>query len=156
MYAPVISAPKLNPTQVSLQPSFKCLWLKPHPSTNDLSIIMTLSWWLLSWWLLIQTGNGFHYQKWQPYQVRGLFSQPICAGEVRNGPLNANQGLFKLSPNMAMLFAPFNFTHPPLPVPHFLLMQNVSPKENAWSDITRWKFQAIYRAFIGEVLNRKC
>ena len=28
---------------------------------------------------------------------------------------------------MAMLFAPFGCTHPPLPAPHFLLTQNLSP-----------------------------
>jgi len=44
------------------------------------------------------------------------------------------------NPDMAMLFAPFGCTHPPPPVPPFLLMQNISPKDIAGSDIkvSRW------------------
>jgi len=36
----------------------------------------------------------------------------------------------KLSPEMAMMSAPFDYTHPPPPVPHILLNQNLSPKEH--------------------------
>jgi len=43
----------------------------------------------------------------------------------------------KLSPDMAVLFVPFGCTHTPPPVPPFLLMQNLSPKDIAGSDITR-------------------
>ena len=32
------------------------------------------------------------------------------------------------SPDTAILFAPFRSTHPPPPVAHFLLIQNLSPK----------------------------
>jgi len=41
------------------------------------------------------------------------------------------------APDTAMLFAPFMCTHPPLPVPPFLLTQNLFPKDIAGSDITR-------------------
>ena len=43
------------------------------------------------------------------------------------------------SPVIAMLFAPFGCTHPPPPVMPFLLVQNLSPKEIAGSDIMNTK-----------------
>jgi len=47
--------------------------------------------------------------------------------------------LLKTSPDAAMLFAPFGCTHLPPPVPPFLLMQNLSPKDIAGSDIMKLK-----------------
>jgi len=38
-----------------------------------------------------------------------------------------------------MLFAPFGCTHPPTPVPPFLLTLNLSPKDIAGSDIMKLK-----------------
>ena len=49
------------------------------------------------------------------------------------------KSLLKMSPDVAMLFAPFGCTHPPLPVPPFLLTQNLSPKDIARSDIMKLK-----------------
>ena len=49
------------------------------------------------------------------------------------------KSLLKMSPDAAMLFAPFGCTHPPLPVPPFLLTQNPSPKDIAGSDIMKLK-----------------
>ena len=37
-------------------------------------------------------------QKWRLYKARGLFSQPICAKEERNGQPSSNPGLFKAKP----------------------------------------------------------
>ena len=37
--------------------------------------------------------------------------------------------ILKLSPETSMLPAPFGCTHPPPPVPPFLLAQNLSPKD---------------------------
>ena len=47
--------------------------------------------------------------------------------------------LLKTSPDVAMLFACFGCTHPPLPVPPFLRVQNLSPKNIAGSDIMKLK-----------------
>jgi len=47
--------------------------------------------------------------------------------------------LLKMSPDVAMLYAPFGCTHPPPPVPPFLLTQNISPKDIAGSDIAKPK-----------------
>jgi len=58
--------------------------------------------------------------------VRSLVSNSIYAKKDRNGPPSANQVTLKTSPDAAMLFAPFRCTHPPPPVPPFLLTQNLS------------------------------
>ena len=47
--------------------------------------------------------------------------------------------LLLTSPDAAMLFAPFGCTHPPPPVPPFLLTQNLSSKDIAGSDIMKLK-----------------
>ena len=47
------------------------------------------------------------------------------------------KSLLKMSPDAAMLFASFGCTHPPPPDPLFLLMQNLSPKDIARSDIIK-------------------
>ena len=47
--------------------------------------------------------------------------------------------LLKARPDIAMLFSPFRYTHPPPPVPPFLLAQNLSPKDIAGSDIRKLK-----------------
>jgi len=49
------------------------------------------------------------------------------------------KSLLKMSPDAAMLFAPFRCTHPPHPVPPLLLTQNLSPKDIAGSDIMKLK-----------------
>ena len=55
------------------------------------------------------------------------------------------RSLLRTSPDAAMLFAPFGCTHPPPPVPPFLLTrtqnltQNLSPKVIAGSDIMKLK-----------------
>ena len=49
------------------------------------------------------------------------------------------KSLLKMSPDAAMLFAPFWCTHPLPPVPPFLLTQNLSPKDIAGDDIMKLK-----------------
>ena len=49
------------------------------------------------------------------------------------------KGFLQLSPEAAMLPGPRVESRPPLPVPPFLLVQNLSPKDIARSDITSWK-----------------
>jgi len=71
--------------------------------------------------------------------VRSLVSNSIYAKKDRNGPPSANQVTLKTSPDAAMLFAPFRCTHPPPPVPPFLLTQNLSPKDIAGSNIMKLK-----------------
>jgi len=47
------------------------------------------------------------------------------------------KAFLNLSPEMAMLSSPFGCTYPLLPIPPFLLKQNLFPKDIAGSDITR-------------------
>ena len=49
------------------------------------------------------------------------------------------KSFLKMSPDVAMLFAPFGCTHPPPPVSPFLLTQNLSPKDIAGSYIMKLK-----------------
>ena len=47
-----------------------------------------------------------------------MFLSPIYAkNDAGNGPHNANQDPSTAEPDTAMLFAPFGYTHPPLPLP---------------------------------------
>ena len=66
---------------------------------------------------------------------RRLFSKPVRALE-RNDPPRDDQGLSTISPEDAMLPGPRVETRPLPPVPPFLLVQNLSPKDIAGSDIT--------------------
>ena len=49
------------------------------------------------------------------------------------------KSLLKMSPDVAMLFAPFRCTHPTPPVLPILLTQNLSPKDISGSDIMKLK-----------------
>ena len=63
------------------------------------------------------------------------------------------KGLSWPSPDTPMLFAPFECAHPPLPVPPFLLMQTLSPKDIAGDDIMKLKIaQRVYVSLVGKGL----
>ena len=64
------------------------------------------------------------------------FSKPIHAKEGEMAHPVLTKGILQLSPEAAMLPGPRVETHPPPPVPPFLLAQNLSPKDIARSDIT--------------------
>ena len=70
--------------------------------------------------------NIFNARKWRPYKGQSFH---LCTGE-KQPKVN------KPSPNMTRFTAPFRCTHPSSPVPPFLLMQNLSSKDIAGSDIT--------------------
>ena len=74
---------------------------------------------------------------------RTVFSTRLCIGG-QQWPTQNQQAFSKQNPETAMLSAPFGCTHPPPPIPPFLLKQNLSPKVIAGSDVTRWKFYARY------------
>jgi len=83
-----------------------------------------------------KTGLGFW--KWRPYKVRLLVSNSIYAKNDRNGPPRANQVASKDKPRRSHAVCTLQ-VHPPPPVPPFLLMQNLSPKNIAGSDIMKLK-----------------
>ena len=49
------------------------------------------------------------------------------------------KSVLETSSDVAMLFTPFGCTHPPPPIPPFLLKQNLSPKDIARSDIMKFR-----------------
>ena len=57
------------------------------------------------------------------------------------------KGSSRLSPNTAMLSAPFGCTHPPPPAPPSLLAQSLSPKDIAGSLTSLMKSHAVCRRF---------
>ena len=71
---------------------------------------------------------GLEFWKWRPYKVRLLVSNSMPKRIEMALPV-PTKSLLKTSPDTAMLFAPFGYTYPPSPVPPFLLMQNLSPKD---------------------------
>ena len=67
--------------------------------------------------------------------MRLLVSNSIYSKKDRMALPVPTKSLLKMSPDAAILFAPFGCTHPPPPVLPFLLTQNLSPKDIAGSDI---------------------
>ena len=55
--------------------------------------------------------------------------------------------VLQLSPNTAMLLAPYRCTHSPPPVLHFLLMQNLSPKDSAENDKMKLQFSQCHTSY---------
>ena len=88
-----------NFMQVSLQPSYAHSWLKPHPLSNELAIVIAVG-----QWPSLQSEKIASHQKWRPYMARRPFSNPICAKEEGNGPPSAaTKGFLQLGPEIAML-----------------------------------------------------
>ena len=80
---------------------------------------------------------GLALWKWRPYKVRLLVSNSIHAKRIELALPVLTKLFLKTSLDAAMLFAPFRCTHPPPPVPPFLLTQNLSPRTG--SDIMKLK-----------------
>ena len=66
-------------------------------------------------------------------QTRQLLSNPIYAKSMQMALPVPTKTFLPHSPDTVMLFAPSGCTHPPPPVPPFLLSQNLSPKDIAGS-----------------------
>ena len=106
-----------NSTQVLLQPCSTRLWLKPHPSINELAIVTALSRQPLA-----QTGiNASPSEMGTMQGKRTVFSTRLCI-EDSSGPLRANQGIFKAEPRDSHAVCTlWVHPHPPPPIPPFLL-----------------------------------
>ena len=84
--------------------------------------------------------TGLEFWKWRPYKVRLLVSNFIYAKRDRNGLPVPTKSLLKMSPDTAARFAPFRCTHPPPPVPPFLLTQNLRPR--TLPKVTSWSWKS--------------
>ena len=67
------------------------------------------------------TESCLQIQKWCPYKARGVVPEPVCANKVRNGPATANQGSSLASQGSCHVHGTPGWTHPPPPIPPFLL-----------------------------------
>ena len=75
-------------------------------------------------------------QEMEALQPEGYFLSPFMQRRREMAHLGLTKGFLQLSPEAATLPGPRVETHPPPPVPPFLLAQNLSPKDIAGSDIT--------------------
>ena len=122
-----------NFTQLLLQPFSADSWVKPHPRVNKFSIVMALGQWPP---VLTEKQASFIVRNGGPTRPEGCFLSRFMQEMAHPVPTKA---FLQPSPEAAMLFAPFRCTHPPPPVPPFLLKQNLSPKNIAGSDVMSTK-----------------
>ena len=87
-------------------------------------------------WAMVTRSRSLEHWNLRLYQVKTLFSRPKFQEMAHPAP---TKGYSLLSPDTAMLFAPFRCTHPPPLVPPFLLTQSLSPKDIAGCDIMKLK-----------------
>ena len=81
----------------------------------------------------MNTGNG------GPTRQDSYFLSPFMPKTVEMAFPVPTKTFLPRSPDTAMLFAPSGCTHPPPPVPPFLLLQSLSPKDIAGCDIMKLK-----------------
>ena len=83
------------------------------------------------------TESCLQIPKWCPYKARGVVPEPVCANKARNGPATADQGSSLASQDSCHVYGTPGWTHPPPPIPPFLLVQNLSSKQIAPTDNMR-------------------
>jgi len=116
-------------------------WIQISASINGALICFYLV--LLVWIPMI----GTHHLKQHPIQYKNCawVARSLCCCSWSDCERTEmvlpmpTKSLLRTSPDAAILFAPFGCTHLPPPVPPFLLMQNLSPKDIARSDIMKLK-----------------
>jgi len=144
--SPVLSGFQLpNSTQVLLQPSSTCLWLKPHPPINELAIVMTLSRQPLStdWDKCFPAGNGHRAVQ------EDCFLNLYMHRRIAVAHSEPTKAFSKRSPETTMLSAPFGCTHPPPPIlPLWRSLQEVTSQDESfmpdisgyiWERVNGWK-----------------
>ena len=99
------------------------------PSINELAIVTIAC---PDWdYTCFPAGNGRHAGQ------EDCFLNPFVHRRTAVAHPEPTKAFPKQSPETAMLSAPFGCTHPPPPIPPFLLKQNLSLKVIAGSDVTR-------------------
>ena len=79
----------------------------------------------------------------EPYIV----STPVCVKRERNGQASADQGFSTASQGSCHVHGSSRWTHPPPPIPPFLLAQNLSSKRIAPTDNMRPKLHDEYTRY---------
>ena len=116
----------------------------PHPPINELAIkppekcqpAVAEKW-------TTNTRNG------GPTRQDSYFLSPFMPKTAEMALPVLTKTFLSRSPDTAMLFAPSGCTHPPPPVPPFLLSQNLSPKDIAGCDIMKLKVSRCRYATLG-------
>ena len=123
----MVHVPAGRQRRMLLQSFSTCLWHNPHPPIKELAIVTTLS-----QQPLIQTGKSFTARNWGPTRCfLRLFVQRRRKWATQYQP----------SPfyNWAMYFFSLTLNPPTYTCTVLLLMQNLSPKDIARSDIMKLK-----------------
>jgi len=116
-------------TKASLTPS-----LRVHEPNHTHSLV-SFQWERSSW-----LKGAYRFRNGAPsYKARGVVPDPVCANKARNGPATANQGSSLASQGSCHVHGTPGWTHPPPPIPPFLLAQNLSLKRIAPTDNMRPK-----------------
>ena len=126
--------------KASLTPS-----LRVHDPNHTHSLV-NFQWSGLSdQWALQLTESCLQIQKWCPYKARGVVPKPICARQEMVQPLPTTERSSLASQGSWHVHSTLGWTHPPPPIPPFLLAQNLSSKrialtDNMWpkSDNAKW------------------
>ena len=84
----------------------------------------------------IERENSFTARNGGPTWPEDCFLSPFMQRRRETAHPVLTKGFLQLSLEAAMLPGPSVETHPPPPVPPFLLVQNLSPKDIGRSDIT--------------------
>ena len=120
----------ISPVLSGFQPqtSHKCPYSLPlhiRDSIHTHQLISLQQSWLSAGNHLSRLGKRLNCHEWGSNKVRGRFSQPVVHRTKSVHPV-LTKVFSKLSPETAMLYAPFKCTNPPPPVLPFLLKQNLS------------------------------
>ena len=78
----------------------------------------------------LSTKNCLQIWKWFPFKGRGVFSVPICANKVRNGPASSDQGHSRVNQDS-------HHVHGTSIYPTFFASTNLSSKQIAITDNKR-------------------
>ena len=98
---------------------------------------------LVRFYELVDASSNVLSLFWLPWIARTWSMKQRGQKTIFCGPVLA-KGFLQLSPEVAMLPGPRVEICPPHPVPPFMLVQNLSPKYIAGSDITSWKLYDAY------------
>ena len=98
--------------------------------------------------------NSFTARNGGPTWPEGYFLSLFMQRRREMAHPEPTKGFLQLSPEAAMLTGPSVETHPPPPVPPFLLAQNLSPNDITRSDITSRKLYDVrYASIVYNQLN---
>ena len=116
----------------------------PHPPINKLAIKSPEK-----WQPAVAEKRATNAENGGPTRQDSYFLSPFMLKTTEMALPVPTKTFQSQSPDAHMLFAPSGCTHPPPPVPPFLLSQNLSPKDIAGCDIMKLKVSRCRYATLG-------